>query len=102
MNRWDRWKTYRATILDDGVSQPAVAVRSDFLAVVASKDQRLLEVAGLVVLDGDAVLAAVGDVLVRLLGQKLQELQLHRHRVLLLLFVAVAELKRQIVTKRRQ
>lgn len=35
----------------------------------------------------------VGDVLVRLFGQKLQQLHLNSHRVRLLLLVSVAELK---------
>ena len=42
------------------------------------------------------VLAVVGDVLVRLFGQNLQQLQLNSHCVWLLLFVAIEELKLEI------
>lgn len=85
--------TYRAAVLDDGVSEAVVALRSQLLAVGASEDQGLLQVAALLVFVSHAVPAVEGDVLVRLSGQNLQQLQLNRHRVGLLLLISVAELK---------
>lgn len=85
---------YRAAVLDDGVSEPAVALRPHFLSVGASEDESFLKVAGLLVLKGHAVPAVIRDVLVRLLWQKLQQLHLDCHGVGLLLLAAVEELKR--------
>lgn len=85
--------TYRAAVLDDGVPEAVVALRSQLLAVGASEDQSFLQVAALLVFVSHAVPAVVGDVLVRFLGQNLQQLQLNRHRVRLLLLISIAELK---------
>lgn len=91
-------ETHRAAVLDDGVAQPVGALCSQVLAVGASEDERFFQIpTRLLVLVGHAVPAVVGDVLVRLFGQKLQQLQLNRHRVWLLLLVPVAELKSGVI-----
>lgn len=84
--------THRAAVLEDGVAEPGVALRSQLLAVGASEDQGFLQAAHLIFV-GHAVPAVEGDVLVRLLGQELQQLQLDGHCVGLLLMVAVEELE---------
>lgn len=88
--------TYRAAVLDDGVSEAVVAQRSQLLAVGALEDQSLLQVGAQLVLISDAVPAVVGDALVRLFGQKLQQLYLNCHRIRLILIISVAELKLDI------
>ncbi len=85
--------TYRAAVLDDSVPEAVVALCSQLLAVEASEDQSLLQAAALLVFVSHVVPAVVGDVLVRLFGQKLQQLQLNRHRIRLLLLISIAELK---------
>lgn len=84
--------THRAAVLEDGVAEPGVALRSQFLAVGASEDHGFLQVAHLIFV-GHAVPAVEGDALVRLLGQELQQLQLYSQCVGLLLVVAVEELE---------
>lgn len=84
--------TYRAAVLGDGVSEAGVALRSQILTVGASEDQSLLQVA-LLVFVSHAVPAVVGDALVRLSGQKLQQLQLNCHSVWPVLRISILELK---------
>ena len=85
--------SHRAAVLGDGVSEADVSLRPQLLAVGASEDQSFLQVGGLLVFVRHAVPAVVGDALVRLFGQKLQQLQLNGHGVGLLLVISVAELK---------
>ncbi len=85
--------THRAAVLDDGVSEAVGALRSQLLAVGASEDQSFLQAVALLVFVRHAVPAVVGDVLVRLFGQKLQQLQLNRHGVRPVLLVSILELK---------
>lgn len=84
--------THRAAVLEDGVVEPGVALRSQLLAIGASEDQGFLQATHLVLV-GHAVPAVKGDILVRLLGQELQQLQLDGRCVGLLLMVAVEELE---------
>lgn len=86
--------THRAAVLEDGVPEAGVALRPQLLAVGPSQDQGLHEGAALLVFVCHAVPAVVRDALVRLLGQELQQLQLDRRGVRLLLFASVVELKR--------
>lgn len=85
--------TYRAAVLDDGVPEAGVALRSQLLAVGASEDQGFLQAATLPISVSNAVPAVVRDVLVRLFGQELQQLQLNGHGVRLLLLISIVELK---------
>lgn len=84
--------THRAAVLEDGVPEAQVSLRSQLLAVGASEDQSFLQVGAPHVFIRHAVPAVVGDVLVRFFGQKLQQLHLNRHHVWLLLSISVAEL----------
>lgn len=86
-------KTHRAAVLDDGVPEAGVALRSQLLTVGPSEDQGLRQAAALLVFVSHAVPAVVRDALVRLCGQELQQLQLNRRGVRLLLLTSVAELK---------
>lgn len=88
--------TYRAAVLDDGVSEAVVALRPQLLAIVASEDQSFLQAVALAVFVSHAVPAVVGNVLVRLFGQKLQQFQLNRHGVRLFLTVSIVELKQNV------
>lgn len=86
-------KTHRAAVLDDGVPEAGVALRSQLLAIGPSEDQGLRQAAVLLVFVSHAVPAVVRDALVRLCGQELQQLQLNRCGVRLLLLTSIAELK---------
>lgn len=86
-------KTHRAAIFNHRVSEAHVALRSQLLAVGASEDQSFLQAAAPPVFISHAVPAVVGDALVRLLGQKLQQLHLNSHGVRLILPISIAELK---------
>ena len=65
--------THRAAILADGVCESAVSLGSDLHVVGALQKQCLLQVAGVVVHVGHAVLAVVGDVLAGLVGHQAHE-----------------------------
>lgn len=86
--------THRAAVLEDGVPEAGVALRSQLLAVGPSEDQGLHEAAALLVFVSHAVPAVERDGLVRLFGQELQQLQLDRRGIRLLLLTSVVELKR--------
>lgn len=68
-------------------------MRPQLLAVGASEDQGFLQTAALLVFVRHAVPAVVGDALVRLSGQKLQQFQLNCHGVRLVLLISIAELE---------
>lgn len=88
--------THRAAVLCDSVPEAGVALRPQLLAVGASEDQSFLQTAALLVFVGHGVPAVVRDVLVRLFGQELQQLQLNGHGVALLLLISVVELKGEV------
>ena len=71
--------THRAAIVGDAVGEAAVALGPNLDLVGALEEQGLLEVAGLLVHVGHAVLAVVGDVLGGLGGHQAQESQLDGH-----------------------
>lgn len=71
--------THRAAVVGDTVGEAAVALGPDLDLVGTLEEQGLLEVAGLLVHVGHAVLAVVGDVLGGLGGHQAQEGQLDGH-----------------------
>lgn len=85
--------TYRATILQDAVREPAVALSSDLYVVGPLDEDGFLQVACLLVHVGDAVLAVVSDVLGAFGGQETEEGHLDVGSVGSQVFIAVTKLE---------
>lgn len=88
-------RTYRAAVLDDRVAETGISLRSQLLAVRTSEDNSLLQEAALLVFVGHHIPAVNCDVLLRLCREKLEQLQLNCHHVLLLFSVSIMELHRE-------
>lgn len=84
--------TDRAAVLSNSVAESGVPLGSELLAIGAQQNQCLLQAATCVPV-GHAVPTMEGNVLAGLVGQQLQQFQLHGRRVGLLL-VSIEELQR--------